>query len=414
MGLYKNKKNIKNMDYDKTDKEFLYQFIPETFNYLTKIKKIKYKGVNLKTDNLINITHELILKYYFHKDDKMEKDIMFNMWSTLMRMKYGAHYNYYISYLTEKEFIIMHSDYFKNKKARTYKLNPPMLDNIKRVKVYDNTLMKKNSQDYLKKTYLTFNNSSIPFDIRDKLVNDLYKIDIDVENASKYVEDLRKTRKISYTKYWKNAMSIDNIGIKNMFFKFDEYGRMHTNLTVLKREIKKNFITINGEDIVEVDLGNSQPLFLAVLMKNELPVTKLFNVEFNQYFDLVKNGFIYEYLVENCDIEDRSEAKVMMYKVLFGINNDNQKYNKMFGLLFPNVYDFIKTYKNTNGGYKSLSHSLQNLESNFIFNKVITHVISKYPEITLFTVHDSICYPISYKNEVKDIFDYHQRKLLEF
>jgi len=396
----------------KKDGGYLFQFIPDTFNYLTKIKKVKYDGINLKTDYLINIIHELILKYYFHKDDIVDKEIKFNMWSTLMRVKYGAHYNYYINYLMDKGFVIMVSDYFKNKKARTYKLNTIGLLNIKRVRVYDNTLIKKNSKDYLKKNYLTFNNSPIPFEIRDKLINDLYHININVEQSMKLIEDQRFKRDISYNKYWKNMVSIENIGIQNMFFKFDEYGRMHTNFTVLKREIRKNYLKIDGEDIVEVDINNSQPLFLAVLMKNELPTSKLFNPEFNRYFDLVKNGLIYEELMLKCDILDRNEAKIMMYKVLFGINGDTQKYNRMFYELFPNVYKFIKEYKSINDSYKSLSHALQNLESKFIFNTVIKHIIKLYPDIRLFTVHDSICCQLKYKEQLKEIFDYYQRKLL--
>lgn len=393
--------------------KYLYQFIPDTFLYLTKIKKIKYNGVNLKTDNLINIIHELILKYYFHKDDNIDKEIKFNMWSTLMRSKYGAYYNYYINYLSDKDFIIMISDYYRNKKARTYKLSHPYVINIKRVKVYDTTLIRKNSKEHLKKSYLLYNNSPIPLNIRDRLINDLYHINIDVDSSMKIIEDLRFKRLISYNKYWKNMLSIENIGIKNVFFKFDEYGRMHTNFTVLKREIRKEYLKIDNEDITEVDINNSQPLFLAVLMKQELPTSKLFNSEFNRYFNLVKSGLIYEELMNKCDIIDRNEAKIMMYKVLFGINGDSQKYNKMFYNLFPNIYTFIKEYKDVNDNYKSLSHALQGLESKFIFNTVVEHVYKSIPDIKLFTVHDSLCFPIKYKNEVNDIFYYHQRKLLE-
>ena len=36
-----------------------------------------------------------------------------------------------------------------------------------------------------------------------------------------------------------------------------------------------------------------------------------------------------------------------------------------------------------------------------------------YPHIPIITIHDSIFYPLRYKKEVKDIFDYHLRKLLE-
>lgn len=400
------------MTYRTISRGYLYQFIPESFNYLTKIKKIEYKGVNLKTDYLINIIHELILKYYFHKSDTIEREIKFNMWSTLLRKKYGALYNSYINYLIEKDFMFMVSDYYRNKKARTYKLNRLSIQNIIRVKIVDKIILKKNSKDYLKKTFINYTNSPIPLDIRDKLVNNLYDINIDVDSSIRYLNDQRYNKKISYNKYWKNVMSIENLGIQNIFFKFDEYGRMHTNFTVLKKDIRKNYITINDEPISEIDLSNSQPLFLAVLMKNELEPKHLINPEITRYFELVENGLIYEELMNKCDIKDRDEAKIMMYKVLFGINGDSRKYNRMFYNIFPKVYSFITEFKDINDNYKTLSHALQNLESNFIFNHVIKHIYEKYPNIILFTVHDSICIPLSYKNDIRNIFDYYKRKLL--
>ena len=92
-----------------------------------------------------------------------------------------------------------------------------------------------------------------------------------------------------------------------------------------------------GEEMCEDDLTNSQPLFLAVLMKNTLPLSKLFNPEFNNYFDAVKNGLLYEIFMERYNIQDRGEMKNMMYRVLFGSNNDKHKYNVMFRKVFPNV-----------------------------------------------------------------------------
>ena len=187
---------------------------------------------------------------------------------------------------------------------------------------------------------------------------------------------------------------------------------MHTNYTILKREIRKNHLTIDGQSLSEVDLSNSQPLFLAVLMKQKLSPTKLVNHEITRYFELVSNGLIYEELMNKCDIKDRNEAKIMMYKVLFGTNGTSRKYNRMFNSVFPTVYSFILKYKKDNDNYKSLSHALQNLESNFIFDKVVNHIMKTNPEIKLFTVHDSLCFPLKYKEIVTNIFDFHKRNLL--
>ena len=44
------------------NKGYLYQFNPENIDYLTKDKKNEFQQRNLKTDFLINIIHELMLK----------------------------------------------------------------------------------------------------------------------------------------------------------------------------------------------------------------------------------------------------------------------------------------------------------------------------------------------------------------
>ena len=78
----------------------------------------------------------------------------------------------------------------------------------------------------------------------------------------------------------------------------------------------------------------------------------------------------------------------------------------MFKKLYPKIYNFIKEYKSKNDSYKSLSHSLQRIESEFIYDIVIKEIIDKYPEIRLFTVHDSISFPTIYQKEVEKIFNY--------
>ena len=394
------------------NKDYLEQFIPESFDYLTKTKKIEYNGQNLKTDYIINIINELLLKFYFHKDDTIEKEIRFNLWSKLLRDKYGHLYNYYIQYLLDKEFIFMVSDYCGGVKARTYRLNSKYTKYIRRIRIFDKVLLKKHSKSYLKKSYLNYNNSPIPMDVREKLADDLYDITIDYEKSMEYLNNLRSEKEISYIKYMKNSMSLESLRDGNIFFKFDEYGRMHTNYTILKRNIRKNFLSIDGQPLHEIDLKNSQPLFLAVLMKRELSPNKLINSEITRYFDLVNNGLIYEELMNKCSIKDREEAKIMMYKVLFGVNGDTRKYNKMFNSVFPHIYAFILKYKKEKKNYKSLSYALQNLESEFIFNKVIKHLMVSNPEIKLFTVHDSLCFPLNHKETVTTIFDYYKRNLL--
>ena len=400
------------MIYKPVNKNFLFQFIPDKYTYLLKTPKIQYKGINLKTDYLINIIHELILKYYFQKDEILEKELKFNIWSTLLKEKYGSKYNYYIDYLVDNHFMIMVSDYYKNQKARTYKLNLKSLQFITKCKVTDNILLKKHSKEYLKKTFLNYTNSPIPLDIREKLVNDLYKVQIDTDGAIDYLNKLKENRHIEHIKYQKNMISVENLGINNIFFKFDEYGRMHTNFTVLKKEIRKNYISIDGLPVYELDISNSQPLFLVLLMIDKLPLSEMIKPDVSRYIELVKTGLIYDELVKKGVVKTRDDAKIMMYKVLFGRNGHKKKENILFGKEFPTVYKFILDYKENAKDYKVLSHDLQLKESDFIFNKVIRHLMKSHPDMIIFTIHDSIDIPIKYKDEVDVIWNYYLRNLI--
>jgi len=387
---------------------YIYQFLPKEFEYLTKTKKVDYKEYKLKSDFLINIMHELILKFYFSEN----QEVKYNLWSSILRRKYGKTYNIYIQYLVDNKFFDFVSNYYVGKKAKSYKLNITTLDII-RYKATDNILLKKHKKDYLIRTFTAQQESTIPIDLRKKLIDDLYHVEIDYDKAFKWLNMAKKRKEIDLHKYMKNLSSIDGIDTGHVFFKFDAFGRLHTNFTVLKKFIRQNCLTIDGELLSEIDIVNSQPFFFAVYLKNEIGIEN-FNDEVRKYVDCVKNGLIYDELHEKFPdkLKSRNEAKMMMYKILFGNNFDNKKESKIFKSLYPTVYEYIKEFKYLSDSYKSLSHELQNLESNFIFNTVIQEIKTKFPHIRLFTVHDSIVFPSKYKNEIELIFNSLLRKLL--
>lgn len=387
---------------------YIYQFLPREFEYLTKTKKVEYKEYNLKTDFLINIMNELILKFWISENQEMK----YNLWSSILRRKYGKTYNVYIDYLCEKGFMKLVSNYYVGRKAKTYKLCITEMDVI-RHKANDKILLKKHKKDYLFRTFTAKQESPIPFDLRKILIDDLYHVDIDYDKALKWLNESKRNKQIDLPKYFKNLSAIDGIDSGHIFFKFDAYGRLHTNFTVLKKFIRQNCLTIDGEMISEIDIANSQPFFFAVYLKNEIGVEN-FNDEVWKYVDCVKNGLIYDELHQKFPdkLKSRNDAKIMMYKILFGNNIDRKSESKMFKSLYPTVYEYIKEYKYLSVSYKSLSHELQNLESKFIFNDVVTDIKEKFPDIRLFTIHDSIVYPSEYKNEVEIIFNNHLKKLL--
>ena len=311
--------------------DYLYQFISKDFQYLTQQKKIPYKGINLKCSYLINIIHELLIKYYFSNN----LDIKFNLSSVILRKKYGEYYNYYVEYLCDNGFISLVSKYYVGKKTNSYKIVSNSIYDVYRFKNFDKILLKKN-KNRNEISISDMNQSNIPPFIRTKLIQSLNNIKVDYDGAIRYIEELKTKNLIDEPKYQRNLISIENINLQNIYFNFDDYGRFHTNFTILKKEIRNEFLSINNEMIAEVDIKNSQPLFFAVILKKHLLDI---NGDTKKYFDLVKSGLLYDDIIANSKLTKRNEAKELIYKVLFGDNlKTNKKSNDIFKKLYPSVY----------------------------------------------------------------------------
>ena len=387
-----------------TDNGYISQFIPEDLKYLSNDKKITYNGILLKTDYIINICHELILKYYY--TDEVKHDL----WSKILRNKYGRNYKTYLDFLIEKKFLSLVSNYYVGKKCKTFKINLDFLEKVARVKIHDSILLNKYKKEYLSRLFTEENNSPINPTLRKILIDDLYHVELDIDASNNWLENEKSN--LTLHQFFKNHSLIGGIDEGLLFYKFDSFGRLHTNFTTLKKYVRKNYLKIDGKELMELDIKNSQPLLLAVLLKKEFD-EKNFNEEIKKYIEIVKSGLIYDDLFEKYPeyIQSRDAAKKFVYTVLFGKNYYKIIENKIFQKEYPTVYDYIKTLKNLNG-YKYISHQLQLLESNFIFDKVVTEIKNKFPHIRLFTVHDSIIFPVEYKEEVSLIFNNHLKKLL--
>lgn len=377
-------------------KKYSLQFLPKILENISTQKTIIYKNKKIKVSYIIDIVHNLILKYYFKKDNS------FNISSVILKEKYGSYYNYYIEYLLEMEVITLFRNYQKGKNARIYKLSDKILNqNISRYKNYDKFLLKK----YANSIAMVDDNptklkNGIDNEIKQKLVNDLFSVQIDYAKSIFFLDATNQDIDI----YNKNKYSVECIRDNHIFYHFDDYGRMHTNFTILKSFIRKNCLLIDGEETVEIDIKNSQPLFLSKLIEeNDIFIVN--EKEFELFKTLTLNGNFYQYLIDNSPIKvTKKEIKETVYKVLFGKNYSNKSDN-LFKSIFPTIYSFIKSYKKEMGNYRMLSYNLQRAESNLVFNKIIRKIMNLYPEIKVITVHDSIICSSKYKDIVEIIFN---------
>ncbi len=382
------------------NKIFSLQFLPECLYGISNIKSLEFNGVKLKTNYLIDIVHTLILKYYFKKENR------FALNATVLKDKYGYLYNYYINYLVSNGVLILKTNYQNGVTSRIYALDENIfVEKIKRYKNLDRVLLKKYKHKFIDMIHVddTSKLSLIEPFIKEKLVSDLFSVKIEYDRAVFFLDSL-KHQDIDI--YNRNIYSVDCINDKHIFYHFDSYGRMHTNYTILKSFIRKNCLLIDGEETCEIDIANSQPLFLTKLIDTNMVDQK----EFDLFKELTITGTYYQYIMNQLVESDKNKIKEMTYKVLFGRNIGSSKVDKQFKKLFPTIHRFIKTYKKENGDYRILAYDLQKAESNLIFNTIIKKIVKFYPEIKLITIHDSIVIPRKYRDEVNQIFQIELKK----
>lgn len=376
-------------------KKYSLQFLPASLEDLSKISKFNYNDRSLKSAYTIDIVHNLLLRYYFRKENT------FSLSSLILKEKYGDFYNYYMDYLVSRGTISLIKKHQKGKNSRIYKLNEDIINGeIKRYQNTDKVLLKKYRHAVSLVDDESYGKGILP-EVKKKIVDDLFSVNIDFSKSIFYLEHLGDK---SVDIYNKNRYSVECIKDNHIFYHFDDYGRFHTNFTILKSYIRKNCLLIDGEETFEKDITNSQPLFLCKLIHdNDIFIVD--KNEFELFKLLVLNGNFYQYLIDNSGIKmERKEIKEVVYKVLFGRNYPN-KHDNLFKKIFPTIYQFIKSYKKEKGDYRFLSYELQRAESNLIFNKIIKMIMNLCPEVKVITVHDSIICAKKYRDIVEIIFN---------
>ncbi len=223
---------------------------------------------------------------------------------------------------------------------------------------------------------------------------------------------------------------------KEFYFQVDESGyRVHTNLTNLKKGIRK-YVKYKGKNLVSYDIKNSQPFFLNVLWnedfwtksklgeritmgklqnpsgtlrafhrkapKHPLTMRTFDESQYGKGFQLFKkvtlDGSLYEFICEKHleltgQVLERYKAKKQLITLLYDTAKKHRHYvydiEDTIDVVFPGLMDFCNTLK-TKTDYNKLALLLQNIESTVVLRMVAKNIAQKYPEMPLFTVHDSI------------------------
>lgn len=366
----------------------LYQFLPQALSGLASQDRVRHRGRDLRAPFIIDLAHSLLLRRHFTKSDVLAVS------SQLLKGMYGRDYARYVEYLVDAAVISLHSDYSAGNRCRLYRIDPSVAGGpCSRHVNADPWLLKKR----VARRYDLNPRNGINHILKLKLIANLGRVGIDHDAAMLYLGATEDRDAVQ-----RNAYSVDSVRDGHLFWHFDDYGRFHSNFTIMKSYIRQNCLTIDGSAVCEVDIPNSQPLFLALLMRGDARVDP---AEHARFQDSALAGTLYDDLSAGMGVQGaRQRVKKAVYHVLFGKNRRDAS-NEAFRRAFPTVHAFVVDYKRRSGDYRRLAHELQRAESDFVYNRVLLEATSARGDLGFVTVHDSILVRVEDAGFLREVFD---------
>jgi hypothetical protein len=327
--------------------------------------------------------------------------------------------------------------YVKGSKALGYRLHPDWRTTFRKHTIEDKTLNKairRHAQEYQTEGMVP-----VHFHLRDWL----HRVQIDHQGATNTLET-------GDDDYVPKLLSVQMIRDQAFWFRHDKYGRCHTNLTSLSRQFRP-YLSVQGRALVTIDIRNSQPFFLNLVLDNyksnnkELksfhnqagatpgdqplhydeyslsPSQKLirqirkleekedeknrkhpqWNIplhydEFSgndllKYRELTCSGRFYDYLMQKMGVppDRRSEWKRDFFGGVFFCSNRTQSpFKELFRNEFPTVSEIVCDLKRKDHAH--LAHYLQRAESSVMIHRVCRRLMDEHPDTPVLTIHDSI------------------------
>ena len=372
-----------------------------------KLRKSKHKSSKNYYEHALYFMHEIHTRHHINKSIEKGEAVPMNF--NIMKSKTNARkIRMIISALIREGYVTTDNRYKVGETSRTYAIN------------YDKTGSQTWSKHRLNDNKLVSNISTQITQINkmEKQLEKGYQIglywnkelDLNIRQAKRHLpklyaksKDVGSSAEHSLVNWRAQSESKAFMWVKDSFG-----NRLHTRLTSLKSDFRK-YLSIDGQKLGQVDIANSQPLFLYLLMKNDSRINK---EELDRFGDLVLNGKFYESLAEALDIEynkeNKSKIKEDIFQVWYGsIKTDNEALTDAyiaFKSLFPSILKYVDFLKRDY--YKDCCQLMQKTESDFIF-KSVTRIDKElgYHKVPLLTIHDSIVTTIDNLDKVVKLLE---------
>jgi len=197
----------------------------------------------------------------------------------------------------------------------------------------------------------------------------------------------------------------------------DEYGRVHTNVTNLKKTLRRR-LSVGGKRLANCDVANSQPLFLGILFSKEVQKTSreaqitktggregegqgqgqgrtlccaLFGNPGNlrEYLAVCERGEFYRRVGAHLDTDlDYDVLKQRVLAVLYDKPWHRNKVSQAMEACFPVVMAALREMKRDD--YRRAAHLAQRTESDFIIGRCVGRLRREDPDLFITTIHDAI------------------------
>ncbi len=355
-------------------------------------------------------------------------------------LKHRIHnYVSYVKYLIENGIIECNGKYEPGKRSKGYRFTAEYRTSpVAPVNITKCTLLKS-----LRYKDNWTRNMEVKYDFLYRFFDD--KLSIDYPGAMKTNEQLKLDGiegddGSAYIRYNANLANIIRLKVRDYYFTRDHTsGRIHTNLTSLKKELR-NYVSYDGQVLASVDVVASQPFLLANILlrsnftekgsggmicyygiwasiRNELDLAEIQKHTLNlgadaemfrqdckvdfytAFIERIKQAGIGMYL-------DREIMKEATYMILYSKNGyfsqDGALLKRVFKAIYPTVYALLEAYKVRT--HKALPVLLQHVEAQVMLSGVARGLCKRKIDMPVYTLHDSIVLPATEIEFCKDVF----------
>jgi len=376
------------------------RYIPE--KVLTRINELDFKN----KEHLYVICDMIYRVHTFKKIESKESnsfvDIPINYFTDIISKResfYSA-----MNFLKSSEIIICDNNYSKLQgKALGYKFNDNLISKLIPVEIKSKSIGKriinnKNSRnsfvddslkmykDYFLKTFKIDYVSALGY--IDNWFNSQEPLPGIYLDSSYVVPFLNQDWIKLVNKYNQYFMSISSINDGELFFRKNKTnGRVDTNLTNLKSELKRFII---GDNLYQLDIKNSQPFILSLYLNRPQNLSKIDSNELTKYSDWTSSGMFYylfekEYYMKTGKPISIKEIKTMIFCIFYSKNGSYIKEKGIFKSMFPSIFNFIENEKKNK--HNEFAIKMQNIESKICID-IICKELDK-ENIKYYTIHDA-------------------------